>query len=63
MAFSLAEKYYAMVLAIDNMKHEAYWGLLQAKLNCCIPVSAVNTFIEQAKAKEEVEVALKIDAI
>ena len=33
-AFSLAEKYYAMVLAIDNMKHEAYWGLLQAKLNC-----------------------------
>lgn len=33
-AFSLAEKYYAMVLTIDNMKHEAYWGLLQAKLNC-----------------------------
>lgn len=33
-AFSLAEKYYAMVLAIDNMKHEVYWGLLQAKLNC-----------------------------
>lgn len=33
-AFSLAEKYYAMVLSIDNMKHEAYWGLLQAKLNC-----------------------------
>lgn len=33
-AFPHAEKYYAMVLAIDNMKHEAYWGLLQAKLNC-----------------------------
>lgn len=33
-AFSLAEKYYAMVLSIDNMRHSAYWGLLQAKLNC-----------------------------
>lgn len=33
-AFSLAEKYYAMVLSIDNMLHSAYWGLLQAKLNC-----------------------------
>lgn len=32
--FSLAEKYYAMVLSIDNMRHSAYWGLLQAKLNC-----------------------------
>lgn len=30
-AFSLAEKYYAMVLSIDNMRHSAYWGLLQAK--------------------------------
>ena len=28
-------------------------------MNYAIPVSAVNTFIEQAKAKEEVEVALK----
>lgn len=34
LVFSLAEKYYAMILSIDNMKHEAYWGLLQAKLNC-----------------------------
>ena len=34
LAFSLAEKYYAMVLSIDNMRHSAYWGLLQAKLNC-----------------------------
>ena len=33
-AFSLAEKYYAIVLSIDNMRHSAYWGLLQAKLNC-----------------------------
>ena len=33
-AFSLAEKYFAMVLSIDNMRHSAYWGLLQAKLNC-----------------------------
>ena len=33
-AFSLAEKYYAMVLSIDNMQHSSYWGLLQAKLNC-----------------------------
>lgn len=33
-AFSLAEKYYAIVLSIDNMQHSAYWGLLQAKLNC-----------------------------
>lgn len=33
-AFSLVEKYYAMVLSIDNMRHSAYWGLLQAKLNC-----------------------------
>ena len=32
-------------------------------MNYAIPVSAVNAFIEQAKAKEEVEVALKIDAI
>lgn len=29
-------------------------------MNYAIPVSAVNTFIEQAKVKEEVEVALKI---
>ncbi len=29
-------------------------------MNYAIPVSAVNTFVEQAKAKEEVEVALKI---
>lgn len=28
-------------------------------MNYAIPVSAVNTFIEQAKFKEEVEVALK----
>ena len=28
-------------------------------MNYAIPVSAVNNFIEQAKAKEEVEVALK----
>lgn len=27
-------------------------------MNYAIPVSAVNTFIEQAKAKEEVDVAL-----
>lgn len=33
-AFPLAEKYYATVLSIDNMRHSAYWGLLQAKLNC-----------------------------
>ena len=30
-------------------------------MNYAIPVSAVNAFIEQAKAKEEVEVALKVD--
>lgn len=32
-------------------------------MNYAIPVSAVNAFIEQAKAKEEVEVALKINEI
>lgn len=30
-------------------------------MNYAIPVSAVNTFIEQAKAKEEVEVVLNYD--
>ena len=30
-------------------------------MNYAIPVSAVNAFIEQAKAKEEVEVVLNYD--
>ena len=33
-AFETAEKYYAVALSIDHLCHEAYWGLLQAKLSC-----------------------------
>ena len=32
--FETAEKYYAVALSIDHLCHEAYWGLLQAKLSC-----------------------------
>lgn len=32
--FEAAEKYYAVALSIDHLCHEAYWGLLQAKLSC-----------------------------
>lgn len=33
--FLLAEKYYAICVSLDKDKHEAYWGLLQAKCHCC----------------------------
>lgn len=32
--FETAEKYYAVALSVDHLCHEAYWGLLQAKLSC-----------------------------